>query len=116
LYNKFEISFKRRKKIKKFTIEELKKYILTELKYESFCIDDEEKEYCEKIVDKLIDELCDVSKKELKWLDERETFIIRKLLGILDNGNCQTQASVAKLVNLTPSQIATIKKKIFECG
>ena len=99
--------------MKQYTIDELKKYILNELQYESICEDEEEEKYYKDKFDILFDELCDISKKEFRWLDERDTFIIRKLFGILDGGIFQTQDNVGKIFNISGSRIGAIKRDII---
>lgn len=99
--------------MKQYTIDGLKEYLCHEIYAVKF-EDEIEKQYFKERLDRLIDELCDISKKELNWLDERDTFVIRKLLGILDNGVFQTQESIGKILNLSVSRIGAIKKETFK--
>lgn len=97
--------------MKQYTRQELKNYLLKELK---LCPEDEEeKQYFEKVIDVLIVELYDTSKNELDILNAKETFILRKLLGVFDDGILQNQAKVAETLNVTSSYISTVKLKMF---
>ena len=100
--------------MKQYSIDDLKKYLLNELGYDFFCKDNDEKKYYEERFDILFLDLCDISKKELSFLNERDTFIIRKLFGLLDNGVFQTQESIGKLLNLSSSRIWGIKKEFLK--
>lgn len=84
--------------------------------------DKDERQYYEKIkeitINKFIDNLYNVSQKEINlspgkrksFLNERNTFIIRKIFGVFDNGIFQDSKTVGNIVNLHPSRIHDIKK------
>ena len=100
--------------MKKMTKEDIKQYLLKVFKEE---IPDEElynlNEYIKQLTNVLVDELYDIAKDKIETLDEKQTFIIRKLFGILDNGNCQTYESVGKILKLSRQRIYEIKTKII---
>ena len=103
--------------MKNFSREDIKNYLLQKLNIsieillynkQIYNLDDETKKYYEELIENIIDELYDTTNTEIRRLTEKETFIIRKLLGILDNGQYQTQASIAKLLNVSPQRIHQI--------
>ena len=56
-------------------------------------------------------DLCDLSKSVVRpFLDERSTFIYRKVYGILDDGALQTKVSVGSSFNLTGIRVGQIVK------
>ncbi len=102
--------------MKQMSKEDIKQYLLKFFKEE---ITDEELDklngYIEQLTIVLVDELYDLSKDKVEILDERQTFIIRKLFGILDNGTCQTYKKVGEILNLTRQRIAELKTRILNC-
>ena len=99
--------------MKQYTIESLKEYLYIKL-ISSQIKDNLEEIYYKERIDRIVNELYDISKKEILSLNTKETFIIRKQYGILDNGICQTQESIGKIFNLSNSSISIIKTNILK--
>ena len=99
--------------MKQYTIESLKEYLYIKL-ISSQIKDNLEEIYYKERIDRIVNELYDISKKEILSLTTKETFIIRKQYGILDNGICQTQESIGKIFNLSNSSISIIKTNILK--
>lgn len=61
-------------------------------------------------IKKIIQELYDTNKSEISYLSERDTFIIRKLYGVLDNGKCAVGLQLQKELGVV---VATLKQRYF---
>lgn len=59
----------------------------------------------------IINELYDLSKLKVSYLSEKDTYIIRKIYGILDNGLCNPAIKLEKELNI--SNIGSIKRNYF---
>ena len=85
--------------IKKTLIEELiKRLSLNSNWNKDECI--KFKEY-DKDFDEIVNQLCNLSLKEIVNLDEKQTYIVRKRLGLYDNGKFLTYKEIAKDTNLS---------------
>lgn len=73
----------------------------------------EEKIRIEAIIDKLVDDLYNTSQSVVYPLTEKNTYIFRKVNGILDNGVCQTQRSVAEELGFAHARIGQILERIM---
>ena len=63
-------------------------------------------------VKKLVLELYNLNIKKVAYLSERDTYVIRKMYGVLDDGECQTGADLRKYAGVT--NIAAIKMRYFQ--
>ena len=61
-------------------------------------------------IKKIIQELYDTNESKISYLSERDTFIIRKLYGVLDNGKCSVGL---QLQNELGVAVAVLKHKYF---
>lgn len=66
------------------------------------------------IFDKLIDDLCDLSKSAIIKLDENETSVLRMRLGIFNNGQIQTYKNIEKIIEKTKERIRQILYKSYK--
>lgn len=73
----------------------------------------EECDKIEAIIEKLVDDLYNTNQPVVYPLTERNTYIIRKLNGILDNGVCQTQRSVADELGFAHARIGQLLERIM---
>ena len=66
-----------------------------------------------KIELKLTDDLCNLDVKTIGNLSERETFVLRKRIGLLDNGKMQSLSEIGKIVSVTASRVQQILATSF---
>ena len=66
-----------------------------------------------KIELKLTDDLCNLYVKTIGNLSERETFVLRKRIGLLDNGKMQSFSEIGKIMSVTASRIQQILATSF---
>lgn len=73
-------------------------------------------DFCEEKMDNIeeaLDEICDLSMDIMSHLTEAETFVIRKRLGVYDNGEKQTLRAIAEATGKTHERIRQIENKAY---
>lgn len=73
-------------------------------------------DFCEEKMDNIeeaLDEICDLSMDIMTHLTEVETFVVRKRLGVYDNGERQTLDAIAKATGKTRERIRQIENKTY---
>ncbi len=71
----------------------------------AFLADDE---LYQKIVLQLAGDLCNLDVKTIGNLSERETWVLRKRIGLLDNGKMQSFSEIGKIMSVTASRVQQI--------
>jgi len=71
----------------------------------------EEKMRIEAVIEKLVDDLYNTNQSVVYPLTEKNTYIFRKVNGILDNGVCQSQRSVAEELGFAHARIGQILER-----
>ena len=67
--------------------------------------------YNEKNLNNLLDEIYDINKEEVYPLNKVETFVLRKRLGVLDNGKAISKVEIASIIGLTHTSVNNIFNK-----
>ena len=84
----------------------------------SHCTNDEITNNIDKynsIINTVINEIIDLSSETIFPLNEKNTYIIRKNLGLFDNYNEQTYSSIADELNLSRSTVQqTVRKNYYK--
>ncbi len=91
----------------------IKETFLTELKIGSEYIKNEFYEEHMDNIDAAVDEICDLSLEIMSNLTQMETFVIRKRLGVYDNGKRQTLKTVGDVTGKTHERIRQIEAKAY---
>lgn len=91
----------------------IKETFLTELKIGSEYIKREFYEEHLDNIDAAVDEICDLSVEIISNLTQMETFVIRKRLGVYDNGKRQTLKTVGDVTGKTHERIRQIEAKAY---
>ena len=71
----------------------------------AFLADDE---LYQKVVLQLAGDLCNLDVKTIGNLSERETWVLRKRIGLLDNGKMQSFSEIGKIMSVTASRVQQI--------
>lgn len=61
--------------------------------------------------EKLVDEICDLSSNRIIPYSENDTYVLRKRLGILDNGKTQTLEEIGNAIGVSGSRVGQILAK-----
>lgn len=66
-------------------------------------------------IDEVLDEICNLSMNIMSLLTEAETFVVRKRLGVYDNGEKQTHRTIAEATSKSVTRISQIENKAYRC-
>lgn len=91
----------------------IKENFLQEMQYGTGHIKYEYSEDHLRDIDVAIDEICDLSVEIISHLTEQETLVLRKRLGVYNNGEKQTLATIAKELDKTLERIRQIENKAY---
>ncbi|MBE6140542.1 MAG: hypothetical protein E7172_03290 [Firmicutes bacterium] len=95
--------------------EDIKKTLIKSFNYDNSELNDREKLYYDNQINKLIVDIYDPNQTEIRFLSANDSYFLRQLLGIIDNGIYLTRDRIIKELGITEYELVSKKNKILKC-